>query len=48
MKFWNRLRWFALAVFFLALVGLWVTESPGNSSGSGSDVVPAPKFNVTP
>ncbi len=48
MKFWNRLRWFGLAVFFLVLVGLWVSESPGNSAGGSSDMVPAPKFNVTP
>ena len=48
MKFWNRLRWFALAVFFLLLVSLWASESPGNSAGGSSDVVPAPIFNVTP
>ena len=48
MKFWNRLRWFAPAVFSFVLVGLWLTQSPLSDADTGDDLVPAPKFFSNP
>jgi hypothetical protein len=48
MKFWNLLRWFALAVFFLLLVGLWAGESSNSDVDTDDDLVPAPKFFTNP
>jgi hypothetical protein len=48
MKFWNRLRWFGLAVFFLVLLGVWLTESPQGDRDPGGELVPAPKFPTNP
>jgi hypothetical protein len=44
MKFWNRLRWFALISFLLILVVLWFS----GPTGSSTDLISAPKFSVTP
>lgn len=48
MKFWNRLRWFGLAVFLLLLVRLWLGESSLGDAEAGDDLVPAPKFLSNP
>ena len=44
MTFWNLLRWFALISYLVILVLLW-TAGP---TGSSTDLIPAPKFSVTP
>ncbi len=43
MKFWHRLRLFALICFMLILVVLWFAGPPVST-----DLIMAPKFPTTP